>query len=1053
MIDAIIGFSIRNKLIIAACMLALVGWGTYSVLRLPLDAVPDVTNNQVQVITRSPSLAPLEIERYISAPVEYATATIPGLVEVRSISRFGLSVVTLVFNDDVDVYWARTQVAERLQQIQADIPPGYGTPTLAPVSTGLGEVFQYVLRPINPADTTYDLMELRTMQDWIVRLKLLGTDGVADVSSFGGYVKEYQAKLDPALMRAAGVTLQEVFSALEQGNGNTGATYIEKEGQALFVRGLGLVTSLEDLGNIVISNPTGRVPVLVKDVGKVAYGYATRYGALTTNGKPAVGGIVLMRKGANSREAIANIKARMAQIQQVLPKGIVVEPFLDRTQLINRTISTVATNLLEGGLIVVFVLVLLLGNLRAGLVVASVIPLAMLFAFGMMHTFGVSGNLMSLGAIDFGLIVDGAVIIVENVVRHISDAVKARSRQAGTSVALSRQEMDETVFGASREIRKSAAFGEVIILIVYIPLLSLQGVEGKMFQPMALTVGFAILGALILSLTYVPMMSALALSRKTQENPDSFSERMLHFFYRLYEPTIMWALRFKKTMVAVSLLLLGGSAWLFTSMGGEFIPQLDEGDYAIDFRLPPGTSLTRMAEVCAKVNRELMAEFPNEIKTVVSKIGNSEIPTDPMAIEAGDFIVVLKPAASWTKVRTKGELTERIAAFLQQIPGAYLSVQQPIQMRFNELISGAKSDVVIKLFGPELTVLAHKGEQIGHLIEGIEGVKDVYVQRIEGLPLIEVQYNRRAMAAYGVTVKNINDVLQAAFAGRVCGVVFEGDRRFALSVRLDEPFRRSPTDIEQLLITTQNGTRMPLGQLGRVAIVSGPAEIGRESSQRRIAINFNVRGRDVQSVVQAIQTRLRTKLALPPGYSLDYGGQFENLQRAQARLLVVVPIALALIFALLFFTFNSVAETLLIFSAIPLAAVGGVLALWLRGMPFSISAGVGFIALSGVAVLNGIVLISYFNQLRAHGYPQVRARILHAVRVRFRPVVMTALVASMGFLPMALSSGAGAEVQKPLATVVIGGLVTALLLTLVVLPVFYALVMKDEPSTTDSHEV
>jgi cobalt-zinc-cadmium resistance protein CzcA len=1051
MIDAIIGFSIRNKLIVAVCVAALAIWGVYSLLRLPLDAVPDVTNNQVQVITRSPSLAPLEIERYISAPVEYATATIPGLVEVRSISRFGLSVVTLVFNDDVDVYWARTQVSERLQQVQTEIPAGYGTPVLAPVSTGLGEVYQYVLRPENPADTSYSLMELRTMQDWIVRLKLLGTDGVADVSSFGGYVKEYQAKLDPALLRAAGVTLQDVFTALEQGSGNTGATYIEKEGQSLFVRGLGLVTSLEDLGNIVVSNPTGRVPVLVKDVGRVEYGYATRYGALTLNGKPAVGGIVLMRKGANSREVIANVKARMAQIQQVLPKGVVIEAFLDRAELVSRTISTVGRNLLEGGLIVIFVLVLLLGNLRAGIVVASVIPLAMLFAFGMMNTFGVSGNLMSLGAIDFGLIVDGAVIIVENVVRHISDAVKARSRQAGVVTALSRSEMDETVFGASREIRKSAAFGEIIILIVYIPLLSLQGVEGKMFQPMALTVGFAILGALILSLTYVPMMSALALSRKTQENHEGLSERIIRFFYQMYEPAIMWALRFKKTVVAVSLFLLAASAWLFMRMGGEFIPQLDEGDYAIDFRLPPGTSLTRMAEVCQDVSRQLLTEFPDEIKTVVTKIGNSEIPTDPMAIEAGDFIVVLKPATSWTKVRTKEELTERVAAFLQQVPGAYFSVQQPIQMRFNELISGAKSDVVIKLFGPELNVLAHKGEQIGKLIERIDGVKDVYVQRIEGLPLIEVQYNRRAMAAYGVTVKNINDVLQAAFAGRVCGVVFEGDRRFALSVRLDEPFRKSPDDIEQLLITTQNGTRMPLGQLGRVAIVSGPAEIGRESSQRRIAINFNVRGRDVQSAVAEIQAKLASKLVLPPGYSLDYGGQFENLQRAKTRLLVVVPLALALIFTLLFFTFNSVVETLMIFSAIPLAAVGGVLALWLRGMPFSISAGVGFIALSGVAVLNGIVLISYFNQLRDQGFATVHARILHAVQVRFRPVIMTALVASLGFLPMALGTGAGAEVQKPLATVVIGGLVTATLLTLVVLPAIYALIVKDEPLKRDEY--
>ncbi len=1034
MIDYLISFSIRNKGVIGALVGLWLLWGLYALSRLPLDAVPDVTNNQVQVITRSPALAPVEIEQYITAPVEYGTANIPGLVERRSISRFGLSVVTLVFEEGIDVYWARAQVLERLQAITANIPAGMGMPELGPVSSGLGEVYQYTLQATTPADSSFNLMQLRTIQDWTVRLQLLGTPGVADVSSFGGYVKEYQAQLDPMRMAASGCTLTDVYKALAEGNGNTGGAYLEKDGQALFVRGLGLIQSLDDMRSLVVKKTSTHAPILLKEVATVTFGYSTRYGALTQNGHEAVGGIVLMQKGANSRMVIAAVKERIAAIQQTLPPGLVIEAFIDRSELVNRTISTVATNLIEGGLIVVFVLVLLLGNLRAGLVVASVIPLAMLFAFGMMYATGVSGNLMSLGAIDFGLIVDGAIIIVENVVRHIAEAVQQKNRK------LTPTEMDDTVYTSSIEIRKSAAFGEIIILIVYLPLLALSGIEGKMFQPMALTVCYAIIGALILSLTYVPMMSALVLKRDGAEHKRSLPERFLNWLYHSYEPFLHKALAWPKTVIALAAGLLAGTALLFTTLGGEFIPKLDEGNYAIEFRLPPGVSLSKTIAVCSEVERVLLDTYPDEISKVVGKIGTSEIPTDPMPIEAADLIVSLKPMEGWKRAKTKAELTDKLAASLRQVPGAAFSIQQPIEMRFNELISGAKSDVVIKVLGPELGVLSSSGEHIATLITPIAGVSDVFVQRIEGLPQVEVVCDRQALATYGLTVMDVNRAIQTAYAGAIAGVVFETGKRYALSLRMAEAYRKTPAQMEALLIGTESGQAIPLGQVARVQVGPGPAEVAHEKAQRRIAINFNVRGRDVESVVTEIDNRLRSNLPLPPGYRITYGGQFESLQHARSRLLVVVPLAIALICLLLYFTFHSVVETLLILTAIPLAAIGGVVALALRGMPFSISAGVGFIALSGVAVLNGIVLISYLNQLEGQGIVRVKERIYRAVRVRFRPVIMTALVASLGFLPMALGSGAGAEVQRPLATVVIGGLVTATMLTLLVLPVLYALV-------------
>lgn len=1036
MINSIVGFSLRQRAVVLALTGALVVWGLWSLSELPIDAVPDVTNNQVQVITRSPSLAPLEVEQLISAPLELATANIPGLVEQRSISRYGLSVVTLVFTDETDVYWARQQVQERLLQVREQIDPRLGSPELGPVSTGLGEIYQYVIRP-ETGTRSWTAMELRDVQDWIVRRGLLGTDGVADVASFGGQVREYQAQVDPDQLRARELTLQQVFDALSAGSGNSGGTYIERAGVAYFIRGIGQITRLDELAQTVITT-RGGVPVLVRDVAQVAYAPAVRYGALSMNGEgEVVGGIVLMRKGANSSMVITAVKARLEKVRRTLPKGLVIEAYLDRDDLVSRTIQTVSTNLVEGGLIVIFVLVLVLGNLRAGLIVASVIPLSMLFAFGLMHAFGVSGNLMSLGAIDFGLIVDGAVIVVENVVRHLSEAVGARRRQ-GLTPGLSRSDMTDTVYVASKEIRQSAAFGEVIILIVYLPLLSLYGIEGKMISPMALTVCFAIVGALVLSMTYVPVMCSLVLSPRTEERPDQLSERLVHRIYTFYQPALEWALRRRTALLVGAVTLVAGAGFAFTRLGGEFLPKLDEGDYALEVRLPVGVSLAQSLTLSARMERELLERFPNEVKAVVSKIGSAEIPTDPMPIEANDMMVILHPPERWTAVHSKAELTDSIAAYLAQVPGVAISILQPIEMRFNELISGAKSDVVVKVFGPDLHTLATLGEQVGRIARQVPGAADIAVQRVEGQPQLQVIMDRARMAAYGVTVADVNSTLEMAYAGRRAGQVVTADRRYPISVRLDEVHRNNPDGVGQLLVPAHKGPPVPLHSIARIELVNGPAEIAREGTERRLHIGVNARGRDVQSMVEDLDARIGAELKLPTGYRVEYGGQFENLVRAQHRLAVVVPLALALIAVLLYVTFQSVVETLLIFVSIPLSAVGGVAALYVREMNFSVSAGVGFIALSGVAVLNGIVLVSYLNQLeRQRPELDLIGRVRQAVAVRFRPVLITTLVASLGFLPMALSTSAGAEVQRPLATVVIGGLVTCTLLTLVVLPGAY----------------
>ncbi|MBD2721893.1 CusA/CzcA family heavy metal efflux RND transporter [Hymenobacter armeniacus] len=1040
MISAIINFSIRNKILVALMLAGLLAWGIFSAASLPLDAIPDVTNNQVQVITQSPALAAQEVEQLITVPLELQLRTIPGVTEIRSISRFGLSVITVVFEEDVDTYHTRQLVAEKLKVAEADLGQGLGAPGMAPITTGLGEIYQYTIKVDKGYEKRYGLAELREIQDWLVKRRLAGVNGVVDVSSFGGYVREYEVSVDPTRLAGAGVSMAELYEALQANNGNAGGSYLERGPRAFFIRGEGRATSLQDIGNIVVKPVArpgqGGAPLLVRDIAAVRFGHAVRYGAMNRDGQgETVGGVVLMLKGASSEATIKNVKARVAEIQQTLPKGLVIEPFLDRTKLVDKAIHTVVKNLIEGGIIVVVVVLLLLGNLRAGLVVAGMIPLCMLFALGMMKTFGVSANLMSLGALDFGLIVDGAVIIVEAVIAHLlHERLKA-----------AHETMDDITEGVTNRLMKSALFGQLIILIVYLPILSLTGVEGKMFRPMALTVSFAILGAMLMCLTYVPAVTAWALKKTISEKPN-LADRIVGFLHRGYDPIIRAALgmRWLVVGVAVGLLALGG--FVFSRLGGEFIPQLDEGDFAMNVTLAPGSSLHESILITGRIQRILKSQFP-EVLQVVGKIGTSEIPTDPMSLEDGDIMIILKDHADWTSASTREELANKMQKALAGVPGVSLEFQQPIQMRFNELISGVKSDVSVKIYGDDLDLLKAKADEAAAIIRPLQGVGDIKVEQIIGLPQLRVMYDRAKLAQYGLRVMDLNTLLQTAFAGQTTGQVYEGERRFDLVLRLDSLHRRGPDDLNQLLVSLPDGGQIPLSEVATVALKPAPAQISRDDARRRVNIGVNVRGRDVQSLVQDIQGRLKTGLRLPPGYSIVYGGQFENLNHAKDRLAIAVPVSLVLIFMLLFLAFRSVKEALLIFTGIPLAAIGGVLALGLRGMPFSISAGVGFIALFGVAVLNGIVLVASLNELATAGVKKIRERVLRATEERFRPVLLTASVASLGFLPMALSNSAGAEVQKPLATVVIGGLITATLLTLVVLPVLYTFfVDDDEPS-------
>ncbi len=1029
MLHAIIRFSVRNKLIVGLFVLALVVAGVLNLRSLPIDALPDITSNQVQVITITPSLAAPEVERLVTFPIEQANANIPGRKEMRSISRFGLSVVTIVFDDNTDIYWARQQVSERLNQVRDQIPSSAGRPELAPVTTGLGEVFQYVLRPKKGYEGKYDLTELRSIQDWIVRRQLLGTEGVADVSSFGGFLKQYEVAVVPSRLKAMNITIGDLFTALEKNNQNSGGAYIEKGPSALFIRTEGLAKNISEIEKIVVRYTETGIPVYVRDVAEVRIGHAIRYGAMTYSDKGEVAGaVVLMLKGANAAEVVKNIKARIKTIEQTLPEGVLLDVFYDRTKMVDNAMGTVKKNLIEGAIIVILVLVLFLGNLKAGLIVASVIPLSMLFAIMGMNLFGVSGNLMSLGALDFGLIVDGAVIIVEAVLHSLMATAVARKMSA--------EELDREVEQSASRMMNAAVFGQVIILIVYLPILSLTGIEGKMFRPMAQTVSFALIGAFLLSLTYVPMMSALLLRGGKAHKP-GLADKLMSALQRVYQPALRKALAWPKSIVISAVLLLAISFVLLSRLGGEFIPELQEGDFAVDARIRTGSSLTETINTTQKAVSILEAQFP-EIEKVVTRVGASEIPTDPMPLEMTDIIITLRPPEEWTSAESFDELADKMSDALSVIPGMSSGFQFPVQMRFNELISGARQDVVCKIFGENLDSLASLAQRLGGVIQSVDGATDLYTEVVTGLPQIVVDYHRDALARYQLSIEEVNQVIRAAFAGEVAGTVYETERRYDLVIRLQDEQRRDPEQVNQLLIPTRSGLQVPLYQVARVEIKDGPNQIQREDARRRIIVGFNVRGRDVESVVKELDAKVKAELAFPPGYSIHYGGQFENLKEAEARLMIAVPAALLLIFLLLYFAFGSMRYGLLIFSAIPLSAIGGIFALWIRDMPFSISAGVGFIALFGVAVLNGIVLITEFNRLRKQNLDEpVKSVIMKGTSLRLRPVLMTAAVASLGFLPMALSQGPGAEVQRPLATVVIGGLITATLLTLILLPVLY----------------
>lgn len=1036
MFQKLITSSIKHKFVVGFLTISLIVWGLWSLATLPFDSTPDITDNQVQVITQAPSLGAQEVEQYVTTPIEMALANIPRLQERRSISRSGLSVITLIFDDQADIYWARSQVSQVLNDAVKELPKNTST-EMGPIATALGEIYHYTVRTKKGYENKYSLTQLRTIQDWIVRKQLSGTPGVAEVSGWGGFVKQYEVAINTDRLNANGITVSEVFDALQKNNANTGGSYIEQNSNQYYIRAIGVAKTCDDIANIPVKNVNG-ITIKVGDIAKVQEGHATRFGAVTRDGEgEVVAGIAIMLKGENFQEVSKNVKSRIAQIQKFLPEGVIIEPFIDRTNLVKRVEGTIEHNLIMGGLIVIFVLVIFLGNWRAGLVVASVIPLSMLFAFGMMKTFGIDGNLMSLGAIDFGMIVDSAVIIVEAVVTHINQKTQKTS--------LTQAEMDEEVHFSASRIRQSAAFGEIMIMIVYVPLMTLVGIEGKMFRPMALTVFFAILGAFILSLTYVPMASSLFLSKKISKK-ETFADKMVKKIQQWYLPVLNWVLKQNKNVITGAVALFCVSLVAFKFLGGEFIPSLEEGDFAVEMSMSQGTSLSQMVESCTKAEKLLKAEYP-EVKQVVSRIGSAEIPTDPMPVERADIMISLKPKAEWTSAETTEELMEKMEETLHTIPGLEAEISQPIQMRNNELLTGIKQDVAIKIFGDDLDELTKLGEHVGKMISGIQGVSGTSVEQVSGLPQIQVVYNHERMAEYGINVDDINQVLETSFAGGIAGSIYEGERKFDIVLRLDNN-DRNVSSIQNLAIPIGSGETIPLTQVADIIYEPAPAQISHENGARRIYVGFNIKGRDVQSTVDEIQNLLDAKLKLPEGYYYTYGGEFQNLQSAITRLMIVVPLALIIIFLLLYATVKNVRESLFVFSAIPLAAIGGVWALWFRGMPFSISAGVGFIALFGVAVLNGIVLIGEMNQMQKNQLSSavesgrsntqlIHERIIDSCMIRLRPVLMTALVASLGFLPMALSHGDGAEVQRPLATVVIGGLITSTLLTLLVLPAIY----------------
>ncbi len=1039
MINQIISFSIKNKALIWLMTIGLIIGGLYSMTKVPLDAVPDITNNQVLIITTAPNLGTEDIEQFVTYQVELAVANLPDVTEIRSISRFGLSVVTIVFKDNAGTYLPRQLVSEALNEVKEKIPQGFGEPFMAPVSSGLGEIFQYTLEVQQGYDTLYNDMDLRTMQDWIVKRQMAMLPGVVEVNSFGGRKKQYEVAINPDRLRSIGLTMSDVFEALEANNQNTGGAYIEKNFQANFIRGEGLMRSLDDIKNTLVKSINGR-PVFIRDVAEVKFGSFVRYGAFTKNGKgEAVGGIVMMLKGENSNDVIKAVKDRVDLIQKSLPEGVVIKPFLDRSRLIKSTTSTVAENLGLGALIVIFILVIFLGNLRGGLIVASTIPLALLFAFIMMKIFGVWANLMSLGALDFGILVDGAVIIIESMIYYLH-----KKEFIGTK--LSSAKRDEMAYNSASEMMNSAFFGQLIILIVFIPVMALQGVEGKMFKPMAMTFGFAVLGVVILCLTYIPMMTATFI-QPPKNDKKSWGERIIIKLENAYRPIINGALNHGKWVVSSSVVLVIVGVFLFTRMGAEFMPKLDEGDFAFQALLKPGTSLSEVKKASTRLEQIVMENFPDEVEAIQSRIGVADLPMDPMPMDIADIFVILHPKENWTKAKTKQELVEKVKEKVSVLPGINFEFTQPIEMRFNELLTGIREDIAVKLYGDDLDILANKAQEISKLISGIEGIAGIKAEATQGLPQITVKYDRNRMGRYNLKIEDLNTIVETAFSGGVAGNIYEGERMFDLVVRLDEQHRTSINDIRNLYVNLPDGNQIPLKEVADISYQPGPMQISRDNTQRSTYVGINVEDRDIKSLVDEIQQTLDAKLKLPAGYYIRYGGAFENLERASKRLTLVVPLALALIFILVFFAVKSLKQTLMIYIAVPFAAVGGIISLFLRDMPFSISAGVGFIVLFGVAVLNGLVLISGFNELKAEGKMNINDIITKGSIRRIRPILLTASTDILGFLPMAVSASAGAEVQRPLATVVIGGMLTSTMLTLVVLPVLYRWVEGSLPPT------
>ena len=1028
MIDGLIRFSISQRVLILLFVAIVAAGGIYSLRHLPIDAVPDVTNVQVQVLTAAPSLAPLEVERQITFPIEVAMSGLPNIVEIRSISRFGLSAVTVVFEDHVNTYFARQLVAERLSEAREQIPESIGSPEMGPISTGLGEIYQYELR--SKPGSGYDATSLRTVQDWIVRRQLLGVPGVTEVNSFGGREKQYQVRLDPAKLQSYGLSLREIVEAVARNNANVGGAYIEHSSEQYLLRGIGLVDQSSDVANIVVKTGDHGVPIFVRDLGEVVTGATVRQGAVTADGKgEIVAGIAMMLKGENSRTVVDGVKQRVEQVRKTLPQGVELVPFYDRTELVDRTIRTVAKNLIEGALLVILVLFVLLGNWRASLLVASVIPLSMLFAAICMVTFNVSGNLMSLGALDFGLIVDGAVIMVENAVRRRAEAQHHASAEPA----------ERTILEACLEVGRPVVFAVAIITIVYLPILSLTGIEGKMFKPMALTVVFALVGSLIFTLTYIPAAMTFLLRGKVEEKENIIMRKARE----VYAPALDWTIRNRGKAVAIATVLVLASFAVFPFLGAEFIPRLDEGSLALQIQRLPSVSLTESVRTAGLVESTLMKQFP-EVTRVITKTGRAEVATDPMGVDLSDVYVELKPPSQWTSAHNRVELVEKMSAALEKnVPGANFSFSQPIELRVAELISGVRSDIAIKLFGDDLDTLRSKAEEMSRVVGKIPGAEDVKVEQVSGLPQLQIKADRAAIARYGLNVEDVNDLVESLVAGKPAGVVYEGEQRINLVVRLTEATSRDVDAIRNLLLRAPSGAQIPLSQVAEITLVEGPAQISRESTRRRIAVELNVRGRDIASFVRDAQAAIDARVKLPPGYYLTWGGQFENLQRASQRLLIVVPLALFLIFVLLFTTFGSAKQALLVYTGIPFAIVGGVAGLAVRGLPFSISAGVGFIALFGVAVLDGVVLVSHINRLRQEGLA-LDAAVRQGASDRLRAILMTALVASLGLIPMAIATSAGAEVQRPLAMVVIGGLITSTLMKLLMLPALYGWFEKEK---------